>query len=101
MFCVLIEMRFLFKVKNQEILEIQLKKGKKVIDKEHLTTGQPFDIMLIRALDKILRKNKIGRLSLKSVEISGKTDPKAAFSMILRTVARAWRHKAEIEKLRN
>lgn len=82
-------MRLLFNIKNQEVVEIQLKKDKNVISETHLTVGQPLDTMLIRALDKILRKNKMGRLSLKSVRISGKIRPEVASGMILKTVASA------------
>lgn len=82
-------MRLLFKIKNQEILEIQLKKGSRIIDKTHLTAGQYFDIVLIRTLDKIICKHKINKLSLKSVKISGKIAPNAMFGMILQTTTRA------------
>lgn len=129
-------MRLLFKIKNQEIIEIQLIQNKHIIGKTHLaphlfgesrvaainessrlkgaglTVIRSFDIMLIRTLDKILRKNKIERLSLKSVrgegpvrsprgtcakpglgsriyEISGQMRPEAVSSMILKTVAKA------------
>ena len=81
-------MRLLFNIKNQEILEIQLTKGKLNIDKTHLTISQGFDTMLIRTLDKIFRKNRIDRLSLKSVEIRGEMAPNALSGMILQTVAR-------------
>ena len=81
-------MCLLFNIKNQEILEIQLTKGKLNIDKTHLTISQGFDTMLIRTLDKIFRKNRIDRLSLKSVEIRGEMAPNALSGMILQTVAR-------------
>lgn len=79
----------LFNVKNREITEIQLKTGGHVIDKMHLTAGQDFDILLIRTLDKIFQKNKIVKLSLKSVKIRGETEPQALSGMILRSVAKA------------
>lgn len=82
-------MCLLFNIKNQRVVEIQLIKGKKVIDKTYLTMGQSFDMMLIRTLDKILRKNRIERLSLKIVKIRGKMRPEAVSSMILKTVIKA------------
>ena len=82
-------MRLLFNTKNPEILEIQLVRGKFIIDKTHLTVGQNLDIVLISTLDKILRKNRIERLSLKNVKIRGKMRPGAISSMILKTVAEA------------
>ena len=82
-------MRLLFNIKNQEIIEIHLIKDKFIIDKTHLTVGQDFDILLIDALDKIFSRNKIGRLSLKSVEISGEIEPNRVASMILSSIASA------------
>lgn len=98
-------MRLFFSLENTNKLIIQLKHKSKLIDKTHLTVSQSFDIILIRTLDKILRKNKIERLSLKSVrgegpaqgrvyvEISGKMASEqhvsSVSSMILKTVAMA------------
>lgn len=82
-------MRLLFNIKNQRVVEIQLIKGKKVINKTYLTMGQSFDILLIRSLDKFFNKNKIDRLSLKSVETSGEMRSGAMSSMILKTVVKA------------
>jgi|SRR3989338_4152497 len=94
-------MRLLFNIKNREILEIQLLENKRLIDKERLTVSQGLDTMLIRALDKILRKHKMDGLYLKGVcaegsarnrvfvEISGEMDPNMLSGMILRSVAKA------------
>ena len=94
-------MRLLFNLKNQDILEIQLVKGKLAIDETRLTMGQGFDIVLIKALDKILHKNRMERLSLKSVrgrgpaqsrvymEISGKMVSGVISSMVLETMTKA------------
>ena len=82
-------MRLLFNVKNRENVEIKLIKNKRLIDKTNLTVGQDFDTVLIRALDKILHKNIIEKLSLKSVQISGEMTVGALSSMILKTTAEA------------
>ena len=82
-------MHILFKVKNHELLEIQLIKGKLTINKTHLTISQDFDIMLITTLDRILSRNKIERLSLKSVEIAGKMPFNAVSGMVIQAVAKA------------
>lgn len=82
-------MRLLFNLTNQEILEVQLIKGKKIIDETHLTTSQGLDSMLISTLDKLLRRNRIDGLSLKSAEIRGKVEPNRLSTMILRSVASA------------
>lgn len=81
--------RLIIKVKYQKILRIIVQEKNKVIDDTHLTVGQGLDIMLIRALDKILCKNKIEKLSFKNVEISGKIEPNALSGMMLQTVAKA------------
>ncbi|OGN03575.1 MAG: hypothetical protein A2655_04765 [Candidatus Yanofskybacteria bacterium RIFCSPHIGHO2_01_FULL_43_42] len=78
-----------FDVIGRNDLSVKIWKGKKPICGGILTIGQDFDIVLIRTLDKILRSNKIERLSLKSVEISGKMASSALSGMILRSVAKA------------
>ena len=95
------KMRLLFNIKNREILEVQFLESKRLIGKERLTIGQGLDTMLIRALDKILRKHRMGGLSLRGVcmkvpvrnrvfvEISGEMDPNMLSGMILRSVAKA------------
>lgn len=82
-------MKLVFNVENKNSLMIHLKHGSKPINETYLTPGQDFDILLIKTLDKIISENKIDRLSLKSVEISGKMSPEAVSSMILQTVAKA------------
>ena len=82
-------MNVAFKISRNNKLTILLTNCGKLISKTTLTIGQDFDIVLIRALDKILRKNKIDRLSLKSVETSGKIELGALSGMILRTTAQA------------
>ena len=82
-------MRLLFNIKNRENIEIQLKDRNRVVNKTHLTISQGFDILLISVLDNILSKNKIERLSLKSMEISGKVEPGALFGMVIQSIAKA------------
>ena len=78
-----------FCIDGPDILRIELRdRDNKLFYVETLTIGQGFDIMLIRTLDKIFRKNRIDRLSLKSVEIRGEMAPNALSGMILQTVAR-------------
>ena len=90
-----------FKIKYQKIIGLILIDSTGIIDKTYLTVGQSFDILLIRTIDKILRKNTIERLSLKSVrgegpvrsrvyvEISGKMTSNALSGMILNAVVKA------------
>lgn len=79
-------MKLILTIKNQDIVKIQLKIGSKVIDQESLTISRNLDTLLIRAIDKVLFKNKIGRLSLKSLEIPTKLKDGAVSSMIIRTI---------------
>ena len=81
--------KVLFGVIGRNSLNVRVLKGKKPVYGRILTIGQDFDIVLIRTLDKILRKNRIERLSLKSVEISGEMNPHALSGMILKSVAKA------------
>ena len=87
--------RAIFIVQDLNSLRVEVLDNKKMIYDGTLTVSQDFDIVLIRALDKIFRKNKIDRLSLKSVEIGGKmaqgihaSDSRISV-MILKTVIRA------------
>lgn len=65
---------------------MSLKLGNKVTDQEDLTIGHNLDTLLIRSIDKILSRNTIDRLSLKSLEILGKIEPEAVSGMIIKTV---------------
>lgn len=82
-------MTIIIKVNMPKSVSLKIIDGLRVIEEAYLTVGQDLDIMLIRTIDKILFKNKIGRLSLKKVEISGKMDPHALSGMILGSVAKA------------
>ena len=78
-------MNLILILKNQNKLTIQLKQGDKIIDHKPLTISQGFDTLLISSIDKILVKNKIDRLSLKTFKIQGKLKPETVSSMILST----------------
>ncbi|OGN00321.1 MAG: hypothetical protein A2651_00215 [Candidatus Yanofskybacteria bacterium RIFCSPHIGHO2_01_FULL_42_12] len=82
-------MSVIFDVTKPGVVKIRLKKGNKVVADTHLTVGQGFDILLIRTLDKALHKNKIGGLSLKSVEIEGEIEAGSLAGMLLISVAKA------------
>jgi len=82
-------MSVIFDATKLGVVKIRLRKGGKVVADTHLTVGQDFDIVLITALDKLIRSNKIERLSLKNVKIRGKMRPGAISGMTLKTVAEA------------
>lgn len=79
-------MKLALTIKNENDIEIYLKRGRKVTDKESLTISQGFDNMLITAIDRLLIKNRINKLSLKSLKIPGKIRPEAVSSMIIKTI---------------
>lgn len=70
-------MKIIFDTKNKNIINIQLKEGGRVIDETDLTISQDLDNMLIRTIDKVLSRNKIERLSVKTAEILGKMEDEA------------------------
>lgn len=65
--------------------EFSLYNGDSLIDKEYLTRSQDFDILVVKALDNILSRNKIDRRLIEEVEITGQTDPGSLSTMILST----------------
>ena len=76
-------------VQNRDKISIHLKKGGAVVDEELLTISQEFDTLLIGAIDKLLERNRMDRLSLKSIEIQGKVELGAVSSMVLKTFKNA------------
>lgn len=79
-------MKIILTIQDRNSLTIELKQGSKVIDLEHLTISQDFDTMLIRAIDKLLARNRIDRLSLKTFEIPREIKPEVVSNMIIKTV---------------
>lgn len=65
---------------------MSLKLGNKVIDCESLTISLNLDTLLITAIDKLLTRNKIDQLSLKSLKMLGKIRSEAVSGMIIKTV---------------
>ena len=82
-------MKLAIQLKKEYTLLIHLKQGRKVIDHQSLTISTNLDTLLITAIDKLLAKNRIERLSLKKAGIKGKFKPGAVSSMIIKTVVMA------------
>lgn len=82
-------MKLVYNIKNTDTAVLQLKNGRRTLDELHLTVSQGFDSMLITAIDKLLIRNRIDRLSLKSLEIQGEIRPEAVSSMIIRALKSA------------
>lgn len=79
-------MKLTLTLKNQNNLTLQLRQGNLVIDQEDLTISQYLDTLLITAIDKILLRNSIDRLSLKSLDIRGKIKPETVSGMIIKVL---------------
>ncbi len=106
-------MKLIFKFINNGQLEILIKKRNKVISDKYLTlplagkrkllpaltdnapsragltAGQGSDNMLIKLLDKILLKNKMSKLSLKTIEIQGEMSKMSVLRMSLAAIGEA------------
>lgn len=67
-------------------LTVFLKNGPKILDQASLTISRNLDTLLIALIDKILVKNKIGRLSIKAFKLVGKRDKKAVSGIISKTI---------------
>ena len=81
--------KFILYLKNQKELTLKLKQGNRVIDHEDLTINSNLDTLLISSIDKILVRNNIDRLSLKSMEIQGKLRLESVSGMVLGTIEKA------------
>ena len=79
-------MRIVSIIKSNNQVALHLKQEERVIDELYLTISQDFDRLLIIAIDKLLTKNRINRLSLKTMNIQGKLRPEAISSMIIQAV---------------
>lgn len=79
-------MKLTLTIQNHNNIIIGFKRGNGIMGEEHLTISQELDNMLIIAIDKLLAKNRIDRLSLKTLEIRGKMRYEAVSSMIIKTV---------------
>lgn len=74
---------------GENSIDIELRRGAVLLDRQTLTKDRNLDTLLIKVLDNILFRNKIERLSLKSVEIRGNIRDEAVSGMILKTIKKA------------
>ena len=82
-------MKVILTIKKENNLVIELKQGRKFVARENLTIDRNLDTLLITAIDKILSRNRIDRLSLRTLEIPGKLKDEAVSAMILKTIKTA------------
>ena len=71
---------------KDSLIIIKLKEMGKVFDQQDLTISRNLDTLLIGAIDKIISRNRIDRLSLKSLKIPAKLKDEAVSNMILKTI---------------
>lgn len=64
-------------------LKLSLHTGKRVIDELILPIDRNLDTQLITGLDKLFRRNRLDRLSLKAVEIGGNIDKNSSSYRII------------------
>ena len=76
----------IFDTKHKEVIHVRLKRGRVIADELSLTISQDFDTLLIVTIDKLVERNRIDRLRIKSLDIPGKLRPGAVSSLILQTV---------------
>ncbi|MEK7138788.1 MAG: hypothetical protein AAB799_01255 [Patescibacteria group bacterium] len=70
-------------------LVMKLRVKGKTVSEGNLTIDRDLDIMLITTLDRILSKHRIGRLSLKRVEIRGKMPLNGVSGMVMEGTVKA------------
>ena len=81
-------MKLIVSIYNPNKIVLKLKKGNNIIDHESLTKSQDFDTLLITAIDNLMTRNRIDRLSLKSLEIPkiNELEVASSLAMVLATV---------------
>lgn len=74
---------------DEDKVTLRLMAGPKLIDETTLTLSQGFDTLLITALDKLLRRNKLKKLSLNKAYILGKVKQEAVSWRVIAVFAEA------------
>lgn len=75
--------------KNQTEVELQLLKNSVVLDMLIMPLDFHFETVLVTSIDKILKENRIEKVSLFKVSSVGFEDDSSMASMIVKTVAEA------------
>ncbi len=70
-------------------VELQLKRGRVLTDTLAFEFEANLDSVLIAAVDKIMKRNKIETLSLKTVKVSGKVNKESSAYKIAQTFIEA------------
>ena len=72
-------------------IRLELKQGRVLIDALDFSFQGNLDDMLIAGVDKILKRNRIDALSLKTIKIEGDVDKNSSAYKIALTFVQAWK----------
>lgn len=84
-------MELIINFKDRGKVELQLKYGRVLIDSLTFEFESNLDMVLISAVDKILKENRIEELSLKTVRVEGDIDKNSSAYKIVQTFIGAWK----------
>ena len=79
--------------KNKQVVEVQLIENKELIDMLIIPLDFNFDTVLVTSIDKLLKKNRISRVSLFGIVLEGFGDESSMSSLIAKTVVEALKIK--------
>ena len=79
--------------KNKESVEVQLTQNGEVIDMLIMPLDFNFDTVLVTSIDKILKENRIDRVSLSDIVLEGFGDESSMVSLIAKTIVKALKIK--------
>ena len=82
-------MDLIINFKDRGKVELQLKRGRVLIDTLTFDFEANLDSVLISAVDKILERNRIETLSLKTVKVAGEVDKFSSAYKIAQTFIEA------------
>ena len=72
--------------KNKESVEVQLTEKGEVIDMLIMPLDFRFDTVLVTSIDKLLKRNRIARVSLLGIVLEGFEEESSMSSLIAKTV---------------
>ena len=77
--------------RNRGEIELRLLSGKVLISTLDFSFQGNLDDLLIAAVDKIMKRNRIGTLSLKTIKIEGNIDENSSAYKIALSFTKAWK----------
>ncbi len=79
--------------KNKESVEVQLIANERVLDMLIIPLDFSFDTVLVTSIDKLLKRNRIARVSLSDIVLDGFENESSMSSLIAKTVVEALKIK--------